>query len=67
MPDTGASQSVISADIAGDANLIIRPTYTELRDASNGVMNLLGEADAVMCNERHLTQSVGLVSADLGH
>ena len=67
MPDTGASQSVISADVTRDANLIIRPTYTELRNASNAFMNLLGEADIVMCNDRHSTQSVVLVSADLGH
>ena len=67
MPDTRASQSVLSADVARDANLIIHPTYTELRNASNGVMNLLGEADAVMCNDRHSIQSVVLVSADLGH
>ena len=67
MPDTLASQSVISADVARNANLIIRPTYTELRNASNGVINLLGEADAVMCNDKHSTQSVVLVSADLGH
>ena len=30
MPDTGASQSIVSAAIARDANLIIRPTFTEL-------------------------------------
>ena len=36
MSDTGASQSIVSADIARDANLCIRPTITELRNASNG-------------------------------
>ena len=57
---------MISADVARNANLIIHPTYTELRNASNGVMNLLGEADTVMCNDRHSTQLAVLVSADLG-
>ena len=58
MPDTGASQSVISAEVARDANLPIRPTYTE---------PLVGEAEIVMCNDKHSAQSVVLVSADLGH
>ena len=43
MPDTGASQSIVSAAIARDANLCVKPTLTELRNASNGVMTLLGE------------------------
>ena len=67
MPDTGASQSVMSAEVARAANLSIRPTSTELRNASNAVMSLLGEADVVMCNDKHSTQSVVLVSSDLGH
>ena len=67
MPDTGASQSVVSADVARDANLSIWPTNTELRNASNTIMTLVGEADIVMCNDKHSTQSVVLVSADLGH
>ena len=49
------------------ANLSIRPTVTELRNASNGVMTLMGEADVVMCNDRHSTQSIVLVSSDLSH
>ena len=67
MPDTGASQSIVSAAIARDANLKIRPTLTELRNASNGVMSLLGEADAVLCNEKHSSLSVVLVASDLNH
>ena len=67
MPDTGASQSIVSATTARDANLKIRPTLTELRNASNGVMSLLGEADVVLCNERHSAQSVVLVASDLNH
>ena len=67
MPDTGASQSFVSAAIARDANLKIRPTLTELRNASNGVMNLLGEADAFFCIERHSAQTVVLVASDLNH
>ena len=65
MPDTGASQSIVSAATARDANLQIRPTLTELRNASNGDMSLLGEADAIMCNERHSAQTVILVASDL--
>ena len=67
MLDTGASQSVVSAEEAKAANLSIRPTSTELRNASNAVMSLMGEADVVMCNDKHSTQSVVLVSSDLGH
>ena len=58
MPDTGASQSIVSADIARDANLNIRPTMTELRNASNGIMNLLGEADVLLCNDKHSAHTV---------
>ena len=53
MPDTGASQTIVSADVARDARLVIRPTITELRNASGAVMTLLGEADATLCNEKH--------------
>ena len=65
MPDTGTSQSIVSAATARDAHLQIRPTLTELRNANNGVMSLLGEADAVLCNERHSAQTVVLVASDL--
>ena len=58
---------MVSADVARDANLSIWPTNTELRNASNTIMTLVGEADIVMCNDKHSTQSVVLVSADLGH
>ena len=67
MPDTGASQSIVSAAIARDANLCVRPTLTELRNASNGVMTLLGEADTVLCNDRHSVRTVVLVVSDHNH
>ena len=67
MPDTGASQSIVSADTARAANLHIRPTLTELRNASNGVMTLLGEADVVLCNDTHSARIVVLVASDLNH
>ena len=67
MPDMGASQSIGSADTARAANLSIRPTMTELRNANNGVMNLLGEADVVLCNDKHSAQTVVLVASDLNH
>ena len=67
MPDTGASQSIVSAVTARDANLQIFPTLTELRNASGGVMRLLGEAKVVLCNDRHSTHSTVLVVADLNH
>ena len=38
MPDTGTSQTIVSADVARDAILIVRPTLTEIRNASNEVM-----------------------------
>ena len=67
MPDTGASQSIVSAAIARDANLCVKPTLTELRNASNGVMTLLGEAETVQCNDRHSVRTVVLVASDLNH
>ena len=67
MPDTGASQSIVSAATARDANLQIRPTLTKLHNASNGVMSLLGEATAVLSNEKHSAQAVVFVSSDLNH
>ena len=67
MPDTGASQSIVSAVTARDANLKILPTITELRNASGCVIRLLGEAQVVLCNARHSTQTTVLVAADLNH
>ena len=64
MPDTGAIQSILSADTARAANLCVRPTVTELRNASNGVMTLLGEADVIMFNDKHSTHSTVLVASD---
>ena len=57
----------MSAEVARAANISIRLTSTELRNASNTVMSLGGEADVVMCNDKHSTLSVVLVSSDLGH
>ena len=67
LPDTGASQSIVSAVIARDANLCVKPTVTELRNASNGVMTLLGEASVVLCNERHSVRTTVLVASQLNH
>ena len=67
MPDTGASQTIVSADVARDARLLIRPTQTELRNASGTIMSLLGEADAVLCNERHSATSTVLVATHISH
>ena len=67
MPDKGASQSIVSAVIARDGKLCMRPTLTELRNARNGIMTLLGEADIVLCNEKHSARTVVLVASDLNH
>ena len=67
MPDTGASQSIMSADVARDANLSITTTSTELRNASNCVMQLVGEARVVLCNEKHSAVTTVLVSSELNH
>ena len=53
--------------IARDANLCVKPTLTELRNASNGVMTLLREAKTVLCNDRHSARTVVLVASDLNH
>ena len=50
-----------------DANLCVRPTITELRNASIGVMTLLGEANVVLCNERHSVRTTVLVASELNH
>ena len=67
MPDTSASQSIVSADVARDANLSITPTSTELCNASHSVMRLVGEARIVMCNDKHSTVTTVLVSPELNH
>ena len=63
MPDTGASQTTASADVARDGRLLIRPTQTELRNASGTVMTLLGEADATLCTDKHSVMSTLLVAS----
>ena len=65
MPDTGASQTIVSADVARDARLLIRPTHTELGNASGTVMTLLGEADATLCNDKHSVMSTVLVATHI--
>ena len=67
MPDTGASQTIISAAVARDAKISIRPTRTELRNASGTVMDLLGEADVALCNEKHSVISTVLIARDINH
>ena len=67
MPDTGASQTIISAAVARDAKISIRPTHTELRNASGAVMDLLGEADVALCNEKHSVISTALVAIYINH
>ena len=67
MPDTGTSQTIVSAAVARDAKLLIRPTRTELRNASGSVMHLLGEADAVLCNDKHSATSTVLVAKHINH
>ena len=67
MLDTGASQAIVSADVARDARLVLRLTLTELRNASNSVMILLGEADATLCKDKHSVNSTVLVAAHINH
>ena len=43
MPDTGASQTIVSAAVARDAKLSLRPMRTELRNASGTVMDYWGK------------------------
>ena len=65
MPDTGASQTIVSADVASDARLLIRPTQTELRNASGTVM--MREADAIFCNDRQSASSTVLVATHINY
>ena len=67
MPDTGASQPIVSTDVSRDARLLIRPTQTELRNTSGTVMKLLGEADAILCNDKHSVMSTVLVASHINH
>ena len=67
MPDTGASQTIVSADVARDARLVVRPTLTKLRNARNSVMTLLGGADATLCSDKHSVISILLVAAHINH
>ena len=57
----------MSADVARDANLLITPTSTEIRNASNTIMRLVGEARVVLCNDKHSAVSTVLVSPELNH
>ena len=57
----------MSADVARDANLSITPTSTELCNASNCVMRLVGEARDLLCNDKHSAVSTVLVSPGLNH
>ena len=57
----------MSAEIARDAKLLIRPTCTELCNASGSIMHLLGEADTVLCNEKHSATSTVLVARHINH
>ena len=67
MPDTGASQSIVSAAVARDASLSLTSTSTELRNASNNVIRLVGEARVVICNDKHSAVTTVLVSPELNH
>ena len=53
--------------MARDAKIFIRPTHTELRNASGAVMDLLGEADVALCNEKHSVISTALIARDINH
>ena len=62
MPDRGVS--IVSADVARDANLSITPTSTELRNASNCVMRLVGEARVVLCKDKCSAVTTALVVSE---
>ena len=57
----------MSADVARDARLVIRPTLTEFRNVSDSVMTLLGEADTTLCNDKHSVTSTVLIAAHINH
>ena len=67
MLDTGASHTIVSAEVARDAKLTVRPTITELSNASNTVMHLLVESEVVLCNNKHSVISTVLVASNLNH
>ena len=67
MPNTGASQTIVSAEMARDAKLIVRPTMIELRNASNTVMHLLVESEVVLCNNKHSVIYTVRVDSNLNH
>ena len=52
----------MSAAIARDATLSIHPTSTELCNASDDIMHLVGEAQVLMCNDEHSAISTVLVA-----
>ena len=59
MPDTGASQTIVSSDVAGDAKLVVHPTLTELRNASN--------SKVILCNNKHSVSSTVLDASHFNH
>ena len=66
-PPNKKSQTIVSPDVARDAKLIVRPTLTELQNASNSVMHLVGESEVVLCNNKHSVFSTVLVASHLNH
>ena len=67
MPDTGASQTIVSLNVAREAKLQVEPTNTVLRNASDMVMNLTGQSRVLLYNEKHSAETTVLISPDVNH
>ena len=60
MPDTGASQTIVSLDAARRAKLITVPTNTVLKNASDTPMTLTGQLRFQLFNDKHSVETTVL-------
>ena len=67
MPDTGASQTIISLDIARIARLNIKDTNITLKNASDVQMSLSGQARDILSYEKHSVETSVLLSPEFSH
>ena len=68
LPDTGSSQTLISADVAEIAGLDVnKNTSTQLYTANGGRMSILGESDIILKSDAHSTKTRALVSSEMKH
>ena len=67
MPDTRASQTIGSLNIAREAKLRIEQTNIVLRNASDMPMSLSGQSYVLLYNDKHSVETTVLISPNMNH